>query len=164
MSMYNGHDMALARTVTIGGLSGDRILAAANHGCAAWVDSRDSFCGKPPHEGMLCKRHHGIAVKRLATEIERRREKAEAVRAEDAASLPGWREELADLEQSIAALEARFSAPMERAATGGAVHPRIRKKQMADMNRDMKLWRQMEPKIGRAEELRRFIARAEANA
>ena len=157
-------DLVLARTVTIGGLHDSRIMVASAKGCVAWVDSRDSFCGKPHHSGMLCKRHHGIAVKRLAAENQRRKAKAEADRAKDAAMLPRWREELADLEQSIAALEARFSAPMERAATGGAVHPRIRKKQMADMNRDMKLWRQMEPKIERAEELRRFIARAEANA
>lgn len=162
--MYNGHDMALARTVTIGGLSGDRILAAANRGCAAWVDSRDSFCGQKRHEGMLCKRHHGVAVKRLTADGERRMEKAAAARARDAVMLPRWREELADLEQSIASLDARLSTPMERAAIGGAVHPRIRKKQMADMNRDMKTWRQLEPKIERAEELRRLIARAEAHA
>lgn len=164
MSMYNGRDMALARSVTIGGLSGDRILAAANHGCAAWVDSRDSFCGQKRHEGMLCKRHHGVAVKRLAADGERHMKKAAAARAKDAVMLPRWREELADLEQSIATLDARLSTPMERAAIGGAVHPRIRKKQMADMNRDMKTWRQLEPKIARAAELRRLIARAESNA
>lgn len=156
-------DLTLARTVTIGGLHDSRIMVAAAKGCPAWVDSRDSFCGKPQREGMLCKRHHGIAVKRLVMEGERRKEKAEADRAKDAIRLPRWREELADLEQSIASLEARLSTPMERAATGGAVHPRIRKKQMADMNRDMKTWRQLEPKIERAETLRRLIARAEAN-
>ena len=160
MSIYNGHDMTLARTVAIDGLSGDRILAAANYGCAAWVDSRDSFCGHKPHEGMLCKRHHGVAVKRLAAEVERSRAKAEADRAKDAAMLPRWREELAALEQSIETLESRFSTTMERAAIGGAVHPRIRKKQMSDMSRDMKTWRQLEPKIQRAETLRRLIARA----
>lgn len=157
-------DLVLARTVTIGGLHDARIMVAAAKGCAAWVDSRDSFCGKPCHEGMLCKRHHGIAVKRLVLEDERRKAKAEAGRAKDAAMLPRWREELADLEQSIATLDARLSVPMERAAIGGAVHPRIRKKQMADMNRDMKTWRQMGPKIERVEELRRVIARAEAAA
>ena len=161
MNGYTMADLVLARTVSIGGLHDSRIMAAAAKGCPAWVDSRDSFCGKPHNEGMLCKRHHGIAVKRLAMDGERRRDKAEADRAKDAIRLPRWREELADLEQSIATLEARLSTPMERAAIGGAVHPRIRKKQMADMNRDMKTWRQLEPKIERAEELRRLIARAE---
>lgn len=164
MNGYTMADLVLARTVSIGGLHDSRIMAAAAKGCPAWVDSRDSFCGKPCHEGMLCKRHHGIAMKRATAEAERRKEKAEAGRAKDAAMLPRWREELADLEQSIATLEARLSTPMERAAIGGAVHPRIRKKQMADMNRDMKTWRQLEPKTKRAEELRRLIARAEAAA
>ena len=163
MSGYTMADLTLARTVTICGLYDSRIMVAAAKGCPAWVDSRDSFCGKPHHSGMLCKRHHGIAVKRVAAEVERLKAKAEADRAKNAAVLPRWREELADLEKSIASLEARFSDPMERAAIGGEVHPRIRKKQMADMARGMETWRQLHPKIKRAEELRRIIARAEAN-
>ena len=132
--------------------------------CPFWVESRDARCGSTELiDGRWCKRHPTVMARRLEKKAAQEAAYRREARRRAVTMLPRWREELAALEQSIETLESRFSTTMERAAIGGAVHPRIRKKQMSDMSRDMKTWRQLEPKIQRAETLRRLIARAETH-
>ena len=154
-------DLALAALVSIPGLGTDRIIAAAQHGCPAWNESKDAYCHRPATVGLLCTRHDTAARKRAdglaAREIARR----EAERVSAVESLPKLRTELADLEASIAKYEASLPPTMEGAAIGGDVHPSIRNKQARDAERGLKLWREHGWKYDKADDLRKRIARAE---
>lgn len=45
--------------------------------CVAWVDSRDTLCGKTAHSAtpMLCKRHANLALKRAYQALAERKSK-----------------------------------------------------------------------------------------
>ena len=159
--MTTTRDLALASLVSISGLDTDRIAAAAQHGCPAWIESKDSYCHRPAKVGLLCKRHDTVAQKRADDLVAREAARREIERASAVKSLPVWRAELADLEASIAKYEASQPQTMERAATGGNVHPSIRKKQARDFERGMRQWREHGWKYDKADGLRKRIARAE---
>ena len=108
-------------------------------GCTAWVESRDAQCGKPRTEGFLCKRHHTTAVKRMeknraetvAKQEKRMSERAESIRV-------NGKEWMDRLDRVNSELNRRTgSLVKDRAATGGNVHPSIKKKvlgQFSDSN------------------------------
>lgn len=101
-------------------------------GCVAWVDSKDAQCRKPRKEGLLCTRHHNVAEKRFAAEVAKREAQAEKRAAKRREQLPQWR---AELERVRAEIERRDPAPHpDRAAYGGAMHPSIRKQQLARLS------------------------------
>src|SRR5699024_7631549 len=61
-------------------------------GCAAWVESRDSTCGKPPLDAaLLCKRHRNIALKKLDEARRKQKQRAEVRAQFRAKMLPEWR-------------------------------------------------------------------------
>ena len=159
--MTTNRDIALAALVSIPGLGTDRIIAAAQHGCPAWIESKDAYCHRPATVGLLCKRHDAAAQKRADSLATRETARREAERVSAVESLPTLRAELADLEASIAKYEASLPPAMEGAAIGGAVHPSIRKKQASDFKRGMRLWREHGWKYDKADDLRKRIARAE---
>ena len=51
--------------------------------CPAWIESKGAECRRPATDGLLCRRHHHVAERRLATAIEKRQ--AEAVKAAEKA-------------------------------------------------------------------------------
>lgn len=121
-------------------------------GCVAWVESADRVCARTRAEGLLCKRHHTVAVRRFAAEVERektRRAKWRAHREEQLARHGDrWRAELAKIEARMRVLDPPPETT-DRAAYGGAVHPSIRRRQIARMS------------DARVEEMARLIRRAE---
>ena len=159
--MTTTRDLALASLVSIPGLGTDRIIAAAQHGCPAWIESKDTYCHRPATVGLLCKRHDTAAQKRADSLAARDIARREAERVAAMESLPKLRVELADLEASIAKYEASLPPTMEGAAIVGNVHPSIRNKQARDAERGMRLWREHGWKYDKADDLRKRIARAE---
>ena len=111
------------------------VLRVDNMGdtCPAWIASADRKCGKSRAVGYLCARHDKVA--RRTREA---RAAAEALRSEryatDRAILaPTKRARLADVEAEIARREP--SAPLDRAAYTGNVHPSIaRRPHLTDTN------------------------------
>lgn len=102
-------------------------------GCAAWVESRDSTCRKPPVESaVLCKRHRNIALKRhdkrVADELVKQAERVEY----RAKKLPEWEAELAKVEADMQRYGG--SPTTDRAAYGGQSHPSIRRKQIQQLS------------------------------
>lgn len=59
-----------------------------NADCVAWIDSADRWCGRDRTEGLLCARHHTVALRRLA----KHRAAAPAREARAAAKLAAARE------------------------------------------------------------------------
>lgn len=57
--------------------------------CAAWIESADRKCGKPREHGYLCKRHHAVAVRRLAKQAEKKAAADERHRVEQERLRPG---------------------------------------------------------------------------
>ena len=100
--------------------------------CPAWIESKGAECRRPATDGLLCRRHHNVAERRLAAAIEKRQ--AEAVKAAEKAPA-----RLAEIEDRIARLQSRLSHPdtTDTAAYGGAVNPRIQARREAAMARDV---------------------------
>ena len=103
--------------------------------CPAWIESKGAECKRPATDGLLCRRHHHVAERRLAAAIEKR----QAVAVKAAAKDPARRARLASIEERIARLEGRLSRPdtTDTAAYGGAVNPRIQARREAAMIRDV---------------------------
>lgn len=103
--------------------------------CPAWIESKGAECKRPATDGLLCRRHHHVAERRLAASIEKRQ--AEAVKAAEKA--PARRARLAEIEKRIARLEGRLSRPdtTDTAAYGGAVNARVQARREAAMVRDV---------------------------
>ena len=102
-------------------------------GCAAWVESRDSTCGKPPLDAaLLCKRHRNIALKKLDKARRKQKQRAEVRAQFRAKMLPEWR---AKREQVEALMDRYGGSPTtDRAAYGGQSHPSIRRKQLQQLS------------------------------
>lgn len=49
--------------------------------CAAWIESADRVCGRDAARPWLCKRHEGVAARRLAKALAEQKERAEKSRA-----------------------------------------------------------------------------------
>ena len=103
--------------------------------CPAWIEAKGAECRRPATDGLLCRRHHHVAERRLAASIEKRQ--AEAVKAREKA--PARRTRLAEIEKRIARLEGRLSRPdtTDTAAYGGAVNARVQARREAAMVRDV---------------------------
>ena len=102
-------------------------------GCAAWVESRDSTCDKPPVESaMLCTRHRNIALKKLDAARAKQKQQAEVREQFRARMLPEWRAK----RDQVETLMDRYggSPTTDRAAYGGASHPSIRRKQIQQLS------------------------------
>ena len=123
--------------------------------CPAWIESRSARCSKPATDGLLCRRHHHVAERRLTAAIEKRQ--AEAVKATEKA--PGRRARLAVLEEQIARLEGRLSRPdtTDTAAYGGVVNPRIQARREAAMMRDVATGAELHRLTREAEHLRNLL-------
>ena len=123
--------------------------------CPAWIDSKGAECKRPATDGLLCRRHHNVAERRLAAAIEKRQ--AEAVKAAEKA--PARRARLAEVEERIALLQSRLSHPdtTDMAAYGGAVNTRIQARREAAMVRDMATGAELHRLTRQAESLRTLL-------
>ena len=123
--------------------------------CPAWIDSKGAECKRPATDGLLCRRHHNVAERRLAAAIEKRQ--AEAVKATEKA--PARRARLAEIEERIALLQSRLSHPdtTDMAAYGGAVNTRIQARREAAMVRDVETGAELHRLTRQAESLRSLL-------
>ena len=124
--------------------------------CPAWIESKGAECRRPATDGLLCRRHHHVAERRLATAIEKRQ--AEAVKAAEKA--PARRARLAEIEERIALLQSRLSRPdtTDTAAYGGAVNTRIQARREAAMVRDVETGAELHRLTREAAHLRSLLA------
>ena len=105
--------------------------------CPAWVESRDTVCGKQPGAGgILCARHRNVADKRFAKRVEKIKTRAKAREDKRAGELAAngdkWRAELTRIDSE---LERRTGLPTtDPAAWRGAIHPSLRKVAMARLS------------------------------
>lgn len=103
--------------------------------CVAWVDSRDSECGRDVKQGFLCARHYTVACRRLDRERAKRQDQAVKRAQHREENMPGWRDELALIDREIS----RRTAPIttDRAFSGGVgaeQHRKHLKRQFSDSN------------------------------
>ena len=131
--------------------------------CPAWIDSKGAECKRPATDGLLCRRHHNVAERRLAAAIEKRQ--AKAVKAAERARLTVERADIilaqADKHEAKAAeAEAQISDGGDLAAYGGAMHARIESNQHRLNERDHKLWKFAEAHRRAAAKLRAQVERA----
>ena len=131
--------------------------------CPAWIDSKGAECKRPATDGLLCRRHHNVAERRLAAAIEKRQ--AKAVKAAERARLTVERADIilaqADKHEAKAAeAEAQISTGGDLAAYGGAMHARIESNQHRLNERDHKLWKFAEAHRRAAAKLRAQVERA----
>ena len=122
---------ALARLVGLGALDSPTLWP--KYGCVAWVDSRDSRCGRDRAEGWLCRRHHRAAVDRWHEALVAARDRQQQRAEERARLLPGWRKRLARIEAEIARLDPP-PATTDMAAYGGAVHTSIQRQRLGALS------------------------------
>ena len=123
--------------------------------CPAWIEAKGAECKRPATDGLLCRRHHHVAERRLAAAVEKRQ--AEAVKAAEKA--PARRARLASIEERIALLQSRLSHPdtTDMAAYGGAVNPRIQARREAAMMRDVEIGAELHRLTREAEGLRSVL-------
>ena len=131
--------------------------------CPAWIESKGAACKRPATDGLLCRRHHNVAERRLAAAIEKRQ--AKAVKAAERARLTVERADIilaqADKHEALAAeAEAQISTGGDLAAYGGAMHARIEANQHRLNERDHKLWKFAEAHRRAAAKLRAQVERA----
>lgn len=123
--------------------------------CPAWIEAKGAECRRPATDGLLCRRHHNVAERRLAAAVQKRQ--AEAVKAAEKA--PARRARLAAIEERIARLEGRLSHPdtTDTAAYGGAVNTRIQARREAAMLRDVETGAELHRLTREAEGLRSLL-------
>ena len=123
--------------------------------CPAWIEAKGAECRRPATDGLLCRRHHNVAERRLAAAIEKRQ--AEAVKAREKA--PARRARLAEIEERIALLQSRLSHPdtTDTAAYGGAVNARVQARREAAMVRDVETGAELHRLTRQAESLRNLL-------
>ena len=101
--------------------------------CPAWIASADRKCGKPRAVGYLCARHDKVARRTWETRTAAVAARSERYATDRAILAPMKRARLADIEAEIARREP--SAPLDRAAYTGNVHPSIaRRPHLTDTN------------------------------
>ena len=123
--------------------------------CPAWIDSKGAECKRPATDGLLCRRHHNVAERRLTAAVQKRQ--AEAAKAREKA--PARRARLAEIEERIALLQSRLSHPdtTDTAAYGGAVNTRIQARREAAMVRDVETGAELHRLTRQAESLRSLL-------
>ena len=123
--------------------------------CPAWIESKGAACERPATDGLLCRRHHHVAERRLTAAVQKRQ--AEAVKAAEKA--PARRTRLAEIEKRIARLEGRLSRPdtTDTAAYGGAVNARVQARREAAMVRDVETGAELHRLTRQAESLRSLL-------
>ena len=123
--------------------------------CPAWIESKGAECKRPATDGLLCRRHHHVAERRLTAAVQKRQ--AEAVKAKEKA--PARRARLASIEERIARLEGRLSHPdtTDTAAYGGAVNTRIQARREAAMVRDVETGAELHRLTREAAHLRNLL-------
>ena len=103
--------------------------------CVAWVESRDSECGKGVKHGFLCARHATVAKRRWEKQQAKRQARQDQRAQHRAKHLPEWRAELARIDAELT----KRTRPMttDRAFSGGVStkkHKRHLRHQFSDAN------------------------------
>ena len=123
--------------------------------CPAWIESRSARCSKPATDGLLCRRHHHVAERRLTAAAQKRQDQAVKTREK----APARRASLASIEERIARLQSRLSRPdtTDTAAYGGAVNTRIQARREAAMVRDVETGAELHRLTREAAHLRNLL-------
>ena len=123
--------------------------------CPAWIDSKGAECRRLATDGLLCRRHHHVAERRLTAAVQKRQDQA----AKAAEKAPARRARLAEIEERIALLQSRLSHPdiTDMAAYGGAVNTRIQARREAAMVRDVETGAELHRLTRQAESLRSLL-------
>lgn len=123
--------------------------------CPAWIEAKGAECRRPATDGLLCRRHHHVAERRLAAAVQKR----QAVAAKAREKAPARRARLAEIEERIAFLQSRLSHPdtTDMAAYGGAVNTRIQARREAAMVRDVETGAELHRLTRQAESLRSLL-------
>ena len=123
--------------------------------CPAWIEAKGAECKRPATDGLLCRRHHHAAERRLTAAIEKRQ--AEAVKAAEKA--PARRARLAEIEERTTRLQSRMPRPdtTDIAAYGGAVNTRIQARREAAMMRDVETGAELHRLTREAAHLRNLL-------
>ena len=103
--------------------------------CVAWVESRDSECGKDTKHGFLCTRHTTVAKRRLEKQIAKRGAQEEQYAQYRAQHMPEWLAERDRIDVEIA----KRTEPLttDRAFSGGVgtgQHKKHLRRQFSDSN------------------------------
>lgn len=127
--------------------------------CPAWVASKGARCLKPATGGLLCKRHHTVAEKRLEKRLAALAAAEHEAAETRARLLPEWKYELAGLDAQIARLEANVPGldTTDRAAYGGRINARLDARREAANARFLEAGRRIRQAQVRADRLRRLI-------
>ena len=123
--------------------------------CPAWIEAKGAECRRPATDGLLCRRHHHVAERRLTAAIEKRQ--AEAVKARE--KTPARQARLTVVEGRIARLQSRLSRPdtTDTAAYGGAMNARIQARREAAMVRDVETGAELHRPTREAAHLRNLL-------
>ena len=123
--------------------------------CPAWIESKGAECRRPVTDGLLCRRHHNVAERRLSAAVQKRQDQAAKAREK----APARRARLAEIEERIARLQSRLSRPdtTDTAAYGGAVNTRIQARREAAMLRDTETGAELHRLTRQAESLRTLL-------
>ena len=123
--------------------------------CPAWIESKGAECKRPATDGLLCRRHHHVAERRLTAAVQKRQDQAVKTREK----APARRARLASIEERIARLEGRLSRPetTDMAAFGGAVNARVQARREAAMVRDVETGAELHRLTREAEGLRSLL-------
>lgn len=120
--------------------------------CPAWIESADRKCGKPRDHGYLCKRHHAVAVQRLAKQAEKKAAADERHRVEQERLRPGREARLDRINAEIRRLDPP-PPTTDMAAWGGVGMKGYKSPYTADrIHRLAELWdekRELEARLGR---------------
>lgn len=122
-------DRALASMVTLSPPDG------WGEKCVAWVESRDTECGKDVKHGFLCSRHTTVAKRRWEKQQEKRQARQEQRAQHRAEHLPEWRAELARIDAELAKRTKTLTT--DRAFSGGVgagQHRKHLRRQFSDAN------------------------------
>ena len=118
-------DLALVATVA---------LRTDNVGdtCPAWIETVGRKCGKPQTDGLLCARHHKIALRRLAAELDGKVARAALRLTWRGAEEVRKRARLVEVEDELKRLDQ--PAFRDGAAFAGDMHPTLRRQKLSALS------------------------------
>lgn len=103
--------------------------------CVAWVESRDTECGKNVKHGFLCPRHTTVAKRRWEKQQAKRQARQEQRAQHRSKRLPEWRAELDRIDAELAKRTKTLTT--DRAFSGGVgtkQHKSHLRRQFSDSN------------------------------
>ena len=103
--------------------------------CVAWVESRDTECGKDTKHGFLCSRHTTVAKRRWEKQQAKRQAREQKRAQHRAQHLPEWRSELARIDAELTKRTQPLTTdPAFSGGVGAGQHRKHLRRQFSDAN------------------------------